>query len=741
MSRVKYFGIRHHSPAGAWHLREFLDEVRPELILVEGPSDFTDLIGEITGKKAEPPFAVMAYTEELPIRTLLYPLAVYSPEYQALLWGAEHGCECRFIDLPSEVFLGLWEREEMPENPAEERGQAASGEPDDTFWERVLENSRDAAAYREGAALFGRSLREIPGRAGADNELREAYMRDQIRAADRQGFSADQIAVITGAYHTAGLAEESVAQLPDLAGLPRKKGRKTLMPYSYYRLSEHSGYGAGNPAPAYYEFLWEAKRRGEPEYAAYRYLTGIAGYQRAHGQIVSSAEVIEAMRLAAALAKLRGGSTPVLKDLRDAAVTCLGHGSFSELAMAFADTEVGTKIGRLPEGIGQTSIQADFYRELERLKLDSYKTASAKDLRLDLREKRTVQSRASAFLDRERSFFLHRLRVLGIRFAVPGQARQEKATWAEDWVLQWTPEAEIQIVEAVLKGDTVAQAAAFSLKEQAEAGTGITTVAEAVRNAFLCGLPEAADLGVRTLQAMAADAAGVEEMAETISQLSMTLQYGDIRELNRDGLIPILEQLFLRSCLLLSGECACDDAAAKRMASAIGWLNEAEQVHDFLEEERWLSVLSEIAGRDDRNTKLSGLAAAILLERGRMDSEELSREVERRLSKGMPAELGAGWFEGLSMRNHYALIARLSLWESLSRYLDTLDDEEFKRSLVFLRRAFSDFHPAEKDQIAENLGEIWQVNPVQVSEILNETLSEEDRQMLEGLEDFDFGDI
>ena len=74
-----------------------------------------------------------------------------------------------------------------------------------------------------------------------------------------------------------------------------------------------------------------------------------------------------------------------------------------------------------------------------------------------------------------------------------------------------------------------------------------------------------------------------------------------------------------------------------------------------------------------------------------MDSEELGREVQRRLSKGIPAELGAGWFEGLSMKNHYALIARLNLWEKLSEYLITLDDEEFKRALVFLRRAFADF--------------------------------------------------
>ena len=90
------------------------------------------------------------------------------------------------------------------------------------------------------------------------------------------------------------------------------------------------------------------------------------------------------------------------------------------------------------------------------------------------------------------------------------------------------------------------------------------------------------------------------------------------------------------------------------------------------------------------------------------------------------------------MKNRYALIARLSLWESLNDYLVTLDDEEFKRALVFLRRAFADFSSLEKDQIAENLGEILGLNGQEVSEVVNAVLDETAQQMIEGLDDFDF---
>ena len=44
----------------------------------------------------------------------------------------------------------------------------------------------------------------------------------------------------------------------------------------------------------------------------------------------------------------------------------------------------------------------------------------------------------------------------------------------------------------------------------------------------------------------------------------------------------------------------------------------------------------------------------------------------------------------------------------------------------------------EKDQIAENLGEILGLNGQEVSEVVNAVLDESAQQMIEGLDDFDF---
>ena len=151
--------------------------------------------------------------------------------------------------------------------------------------------------------------------------------------------------------------------------------KKTLRPYSYQRLSRRAGYSAGNKVPAYYELLWDALRTGQPESHAARYLSTLAGHIRERGGMVSSAEVLEANLLAQSLASLREGRYPTHDELQDAAVTCMGHGSFGEIAEGLALTDIGTKIGEVPRSGLLTSIQQDFADQCADLKLSFAKIA------------------------------------------------------------------------------------------------------------------------------------------------------------------------------------------------------------------------------------------------------------------------------------------------------------------------------------------------------------------------------
>ena len=557
-----------------------------------------------------------------------------------------------------------------------------------------------------------------------------------------EGYKIDEIAMVVGAFHVEGIESGNfILTEKEVKDLPKLESKKTLMPYSYYKLSTYSNYGAGNKAPGYYEFLWKGFNKEDIFYATFIYLSKIAEYQRKTGNMVSSAQIIEAVQLAVSLANIHDSKIPTLKDIQDAAITCMAHGSYAELVMAMANVEVGKKIGKIPQEAIQTSIQSDFYNLLKELKLEKYQSLSATELRLDLREKLRVQTEKAALMDLNRSYFLHKLRVLKISFAKLIEKNQENTTWAEDWVLQWSPETEIEIVETILKGDTIEFATAFELMQRINSSSSLSQMAEVVKDAFYCGMPKALEKAFQALQNCISGDIPIDEIARTMSTLSMMLRYGDIRKLNMEVLIPILEQLFLRVCLMLPAESACDNEAATTLSESIVILHNVVENHDFLDRERWYDILLELATRDDLNTKISGLAMAILLESGKVDNDTLGQEVERRLSKGIPAELGATWFEGLSMKNHYTLIARLGLWEKLQNYISDLDEEEFKRALLFLRRAFADFTSNEKHDIAENIAEIWGLNKYEVSAVVNKDLEKDEKEIVSKLEEFDFDDI
>src|SRR3954469_8394861 len=137
---IHVFGVRHLSPAGAWHLRATLDSIRPKVVLIEGLSDADSLIPDLTLSGTKPPVAILAYTDSPPVRTLVYPLATYSPEYQALVWARENRSRVEFIDLPSDNFLGLQDVE--LERLARERDEAQSAEqPASPAWRPEPERS------------------------------------------------------------------------------------------------------------------------------------------------------------------------------------------------------------------------------------------------------------------------------------------------------------------------------------------------------------------------------------------------------------------------------------------------------------------------------------------------------------------------------------------------------------------------------------------------------------------------
>lgn len=789
---VNLFGIRHLSAAGAYHVKKYLDEINPDVVLIEGPEDATDIIYEMTKKGVKPPIAILCYTTEAPIHSVIYPYAIYSPEYQAILWANKNNKNCNFIDLPSGIKSPLYklqekERvylnakkeesehiEECGDEDEENKGKISSriknridyynynsylydeiaklgGEDNyEIYWERHFEHNLETGSYINGVSMHSSEMRkfteewekEADSLSYSINILRESYMKRCIQKYLDEGVNPEKIVVITGAYHVSGLLNNLPMTDDELDKLQKVSTKRTLMPYSYYKLSTFSGYGAGNHAPYYYEIMHKLMEENNLESLPSIYISKMSNLVRERHGYSSTATVIEAVRLAKSLQFMHGGTLPTLKDLHDASVATIGNGEIGHLLESFAMLDVGTNIGELPDGISQTPIQDDLKINLKNLKLEKYKTVVAQDLSLDLRENIKVKSKEAAFIDLDRSTFLHRLKLLGIDFARQVSKNQDLASWAEQWVLCWTPEVEIQTVESVLYGDTIETAAAYMLKESIEKSKDATEVAKLVKIACECKLFDSIHEAVKKLQDLTSESESFVEVASAAREISFIVQYGSIRKFDTESVIPILKQLFLKSSLLIMQASSCNDDAAKIIADNMAVIHNISQEHyEIVNDDLWLSQLKLLSQSDNKNPLLCGFAFSILLERSKVTDENLTVQISRHLSLGNTPEAGASWFEGLSRRNRYVLLSKVVLWEQIDIYLTELDDEEFKKALVCLRRAFSNFEPHEKNGICDILSETWGMDTLSIQEFLQDELSDQEEQLLDDLNDFDFGDL
>lgn len=127
---VHIFGIRHHGPGSARSLREALEQLQPDAILVEGPPDADPVLPLLIAPKMQPPVALLIYVPDQPHRSVYYPFAVFSPEWQALHYGLTNNVPVRFIDLPQAHQLA--HKPTITDDPTPEPSDAINNVPNDS---------------------------------------------------------------------------------------------------------------------------------------------------------------------------------------------------------------------------------------------------------------------------------------------------------------------------------------------------------------------------------------------------------------------------------------------------------------------------------------------------------------------------------------------------------------------------------------------------------------------------------
>ncbi|GAA3073402.1 DUF5682 family protein [Streptomyces roseofulvus] len=701
-------GVRHHGPGSARGVVAALEAARPDAVLIEGPAEADGLVALAADPEMRPPVALLAHAADDPGRAAFWPFAAFSPEWTAVRWALDRDVPVRFADLPAAHTLAAsdptWgDGEDEADgagriDPLAELARAAGREDPEQWWEDVVELRGDTDPLAPFAALADAmtALRERYGHGGHPRDLvREAHMRLRLRAARKE--FGDAVAVVCGAWHVPALARRATvtADRALLRGLPKVKAELTWVPWTHRRLARRSGYGAGIESPGWYGHLFAA-----PDRPVERWMTKVAALLREADHPVSSAHVIEAVRLAETLAAFRGRPRPGLDETTDAVRAVLCEGSDVPLALVRDRLVVGDVLGEVPPAAPAVPLQRDLNRLQRSLRLKP--EADERALDLDLRGE----------TDAARSRLLHRLRLLGVDWGEPTAGRTGTGTFRESWRLRWQPELHVRVAEAGVWGTTVEAAATARAESRALAADTLGAITALAERCLLAGLTDALPAVLGALADRAALDTDVAHLADALPALARSLRYGDVRGTDTAALAGVAAGLAERICVGLPPACVHLDAdAAAQMRdrldavhTAIGLLPEpAGATGPGTLAARWAAVLRRLAETERVPGVIRGRAARTLLDEGGLPDDETARLMGLALSPGTPPADAAAWIDGFvgGSGGGLLLVHDERLLALLDGWLAGVPAEAFTDVLPLLRRTFGAYEPGVRRTLGE----------------------------------------
>ena len=733
MKNIHIFPVRHHSPASSLLVGEFIQSVRPDIILIEGPADANHLLEILTDAETEPPVAILAYYlpagEIAEPRYLMYPFANYSPEYVALKQARADGRPARFIDIPAAVAVQLYEKYEQfagSETFFSELVARSGYRSFEEFWEASFENGGLTVAEFSAALLdYARLLREQhepPSTPPFDDTqarlrvtaefqkdlLREQFMAAEIRKALAEGYAPEKILFVCGAFHAAAFADDSWERRQDAGALaarlpPPLTTELTVIPYSYPRLAEQLGYGAGNRAPLYYEKVYA--HQGDFARAALETMLTCMNYLYVKGYGVSLADVIEAHRLAKILANMRRKHAPGLEEIREALAAALLYGATEVADRFLGDILIGRSVGRVSAKIGKTALQQEFYREVRQRKLPL--TDSPQDFILHLTNPLEIGT----------SIFLHRLRLCQIPFAqnkeTVASAYDYLAQVREKWQAQWTPAVDARLVEKSMLGNSFLEVCRRALAERLNAAQNAREAAETLLEIAVCDAKDLLPQAQAACESLASADDDFGSLAKACQNLQALISYGSSRDLQAEGFAQILTQIFNRAVLLLPAAAQAADDAVEQVCAGLTILSDLCARSPLVNRELFEAAIRALLDSYAAHPKVTGLAAAIAHLAKMLAENELLTCLKQRLSRGNPPLHGALFLDGFLSVNKIVLVHNRALVTLLDHFVQAIRPEDFVTTLPVLRRAFAELTQSERHYFSEHLRAIHNIAAAQ----------------------------
>lgn len=744
-----WFPVRHHSPAAARHVHAAIIERKPKVVFIEGPPEANELVKHLVDSKTKPPVAIyssyrdddnvlglagiVSPAEDVPARfASWYPLLDYSPEYVAMQAAKKIKATVRFIDLahyaqvrPHEVVEDEAEgtEEEQEQEPTTESepqiteaflydglARAAGFDNWSDAWESLFEFGEwtsDREAFRYELAMFCAAARDAAPaeRLQFDGTLeRERAMRVNIAAGLKElKCKRSEAMVVCGGFHLF-MDHDDMKEPPPL---PAGTVYASIVPYSFYRTSELSGYRAGNRAPKFYQTVWKHANSKSPSPHA-RLIAGHAidtlKVARKRGAATSAADAIAVTQHARMLAALRGRARPILQDLHDAIITCCCKGDPNEdglpLKQAMDEIDIGNRIGTVTPKLGRLPLVRDFYQQLETCELQEV-------LEKEKRIRRTIDKREPS--GQSISAFLHRLRFLEIPLASPRKrgSLESGTLFREEWSLKWSPDVEPAVIEKNMYGDTVESAAMAMLGERLASSAGHAgQVCRQLRQAVDLALPDM----VRQIEEACREALEIDtrfiSLGQAITELTWLHQHATYAEMNRDQVWTLLQTAYLRACFAIPG------AASVPEEEQAGVVNALRAVAELVlgDKDKQLDhniFIEQVRSAEAHSTApfLQGAFVGMLAEMRAVPPETSGERLALYAQEPPDRLVTAGDFlHGmLAVSKTSLLIGADGLVAAIDQLLAAADWEHFLIMLPRMRLAFTELHERQRVSFAERV--------------------------------------
>ena len=710
-SRLHILGVRHHGPGCARALLGALNNLQPDIVIIEGPADAEAVLPQALDLEMKPPVALLIYAPAQPQQCAFYPYAKFSPEWQALQYALKHQLPLRFMDLPQHYQLALrndeaeslaaQDKQTIRHDPLLLLAQAAGYQESELWWEHLVEQRIDVsdiftAILEAMSALRQECEQRADWQESKFEQRREAYMRKTIRSVLKEGYQ--RIAVVCGAWHAPALKQMPTVKHDQalLKSLSKQKTQATWVPWTYGRLARKSGYGAGVQAPGWYHHLWHhgGGELTSPSTVTQQWLVKVAQCLRHQGLDISPAHVIEATRLTETLTALRDRAQASLQELNEAITTVLLEGDPSALNLVFNELIISQRLGQVPSTTPSVPLQKDLTQLQKSLRLKV--SADPKDLDLDLRKE----------IDLARSQLFHRLNLLHIPWAEDIISQQRnRGTFRESWRLCWQPEFSINLIEAAIWGNTIASAATEKTINETKKQLQLNTLAELIQKILFADLPAAMSAAINQLRQRTACSSDIKPMMAALNPLAQTHRYGNVRSTDGHSITQLTQSLITRICIGLNSACSSLDKDAaddmlkqiKDTHAAIALLEEKDNI------DTWQQTLLRIADNNHAHPLIQGYCCRTLMDCSIWDANNTAQRLHHALSQATAPEDAAAWVEGFLSDSGVLLLHDELIWPTLDNWMNALNQERFIDILPMLRRTFAKFTAAERRQMGEKL--------------------------------------